>query len=117
MTVGEYHSYGAPKGTAKAAQRIGGSAETARPIGFYRGVGPRGYQRSDQSIYEAVNEHLMIDDELDARGIQVHVQSGLVTLDGRVSSRYERRLADVLASGVRGVKQVANKLRVQPSPR
>jgi len=113
MTVGEYHSYGLPE----TARQTGETAAAARPIGFYQGVGPRGYQRSDQAIYEAVNEHLMIDDELDARGIQVHVQGGLVTLDGQVSSRYERRLADVLASGVRGVKHVANKLRIQPPHR
>jgi hypothetical protein len=77
-----------------------------------RGIGPRGYTRSDPRIFEDVCEALSCDGELDARYLRVTVKGGRVLLDGRVSSRDEKYLAEQLADRVAGVSVVENRLRI-----
>ena len=50
---------------------------------------------------------------LDASDIEVVVANGEVTLQGTVASRFARRLAEDIADGVTGVRDVANQLRVR----
>jgi osmotically-inducible protein OsmY len=52
------------------------------------------------------------DPRLDAREIDVAVVDGEVTLEGVVSSRAARRLADAIADSVVGVRDVHNALHV-----
>lgn len=80
----------------------------------YRGRGPRGYRRSDQRILEDVSDRLTDDAWIDASGIEVQVEQGEVTLDGRVDTRSARRRAEDLAATVPGVIHVQNNLRVRP---
>jgi len=47
----------------------------------------------------------------------VKVESGIVTLTGRVGSRREKRRAEDVAGSVRGVIDVMNALRISPMDR
>jgi osmotically-inducible protein OsmY len=69
-------------------------------------------QRTDAQI-EAVIEEVLTDDPwLDASGIQVSVQQGIVTLTGTVPSRAAKRRAEALAERVGGVRDVRNALAI-----
>ncbi|HKO14955.1 MAG TPA: BON domain-containing protein [Gemmatimonadaceae bacterium] len=78
----------------------------------HTGRGPRNYQRSDERITEDVNEALTDDPDLDASDIEVRVAQGEVTLTGSVPSRGAKRLAEDLAEGATGVRDVRNQLTV-----
>ena len=78
----------------------------------YRGVGPKDYQRSDDRLREQVCERLADDGELDASGINVKVESGEITLNGTVDSRWAKRRAEDCAESVFGVDNCQNNLRI-----
>lgn len=79
----------------------------------YRGVGPRGYQRTDARISEDVCDRLSDDPVIDASGIDVAVEGGEVTLNGEVPSRQAKRAAEDCAERVSGVSHVQNNLRIK----
>jgi len=81
--------------------------------GQHSGRGPRNYKRSDQRIEEDINERLTEHGTLDATDIEVTVQGGEVTLKGNVENRQAKRLAEEVAEGVSGVKDVTNQIKVQ----
>lgn len=81
--------------------------------GPFSGVGPKGYQRSDERIFEEVCERLTRHGQIDAREMQVSVENGEVTLRGFVRDRQTKRLAEMVSEKVRGVTDVHNTLRVQ----
>jgi osmotically-inducible protein OsmY len=78
----------------------------------YRGVGPKGYRRSDERIREEINDHLTDNDYLDATFIEVTVTGGEVMLDGIVRDRFSKRLAEDISDRVLGVQNVENRLKV-----
>ena len=49
---------------------------------------------------------------MDATDVEVKVENCVVTLTGRVRTRYEKRRAEDVAASVRGVNDVMNALRV-----
>jgi len=51
--------------------------------------------------------------DVDATNIQVMVKDGEVTLEGTVSDRNQKRMAEDIAEQVQGVTEVQNRLRVQ----
>lgn len=81
--------------------------------GRHRGVGPKGYVRSDERIREMVCDDLMDDPWLDASHIEVAVKDGEVTLSGTVEDRHAKRWAEDVAEHTGGVKHVQNNLRVE----
>jgi hypothetical protein len=83
------------------------------PTGPMSGVGPQGYQRSDERIKEDIHERLTRHGHLNASNVQVHVHSGDVTLQGNVPSKQEKRSAADIAESVSGVQSVHNELNVQ----
>jgi osmotically-inducible protein OsmY len=85
-------------------------------MGSFAGRGPRGYKRSDERIREDLNDRLTDDSYLDASEIEVSVLDCVVTLTGRVDSRYDKRRALDIAESVSGVTDVINQLRVNLSP-
>jgi osmotically-inducible protein OsmY len=85
----------------------------ARRQGEHRGRGPRGYTRSDERIREDVCDRLSDDPMVDASDIEIAVSGAEVTLNGHVSSRWQKRRAEDLADDISGVKHVQNNLRVQ----
>ena len=66
----------------------------------FRGVGPKGYRRSDPHIREQVCERLLLDPYLDASRIVVRVSKGRVSLSGRVSTERMRSAAVAAADSV-----------------
>lgn len=81
--------------------------------GPYSGTGPKGYQRSSESLKEQVCERLEGHGEIDASEIEVAIQNGEVTLSGKVESREQKRMAEDCACSVRGVKDVHNQIKVE----
>jgi hypothetical protein len=80
----------------------------------HRGLGPKGYKRSDERIGEEVHERLTDDAWLDAYDIQVEVKDGEVMLSGHVENREGKHRAERLVEDVLGVGHVQNNLRVNP---
>jgi hypothetical protein len=80
--------------------------------GGFRGLGPKNYARSDQRISDDLCERLTDDDEIDARGIEVRVSDGVVTLSGTVADRAMKHRAEDLAERCAGVRDVENRIRV-----
>jgi osmotically-inducible protein OsmY len=76
----------------------------------YRGKGPA--RRTDLQITSALEDLLTEDPWLDASGMQVSVQQGIVTLSGTVPSRAAKRRAEELADTIRGVRDVQNTLTI-----
>jgi hypothetical protein len=81
--------------------------------GPHAGRGPQGYQRSNERIQEEVCEALTRHGQVDASGINVRVDQGEVTLEGTVTSRREKRLAEEAVESLSGVKDVHNHLRLR----
>ena len=108
--------------TASAARGSGGSSgmrqSTAHPDsahsieGPFTGRGPRGYQRSDERIYEDVCELLTRHGDIDANQMEVEVHNGVVELRGTADSGRVRRLTEEVVEDVSGVRDVRNDLRV-----
>ncbi len=71
--------------------------------------------RTDESIRQEINERLAEEALLDARQIRVTVRHGQVTLEGRVDRRQAKYRAEDVADAVRGVKDIHNRLRVEPA--
>lgn len=81
----------------------------------HRGIGPKGYQRTDERISDEVHDRLTEDPWLDASDIQVEVKGGEVTLSGHVENREAKHRAERLIEDLSGVKHVQNNLRVTPN--
>jgi hypothetical protein len=81
-----------------------GPAATASPAAgapaAFRGVGPKGYQRSDSHVKEQVCERLLLDPYLDASRITVKVSKGRIALKGTVPSERMRAAAVAAATSV-----------------
>jgi osmotically-inducible protein OsmY len=95
----------------------GGMDRPAREFGTgegqFRGRGPKGYTRSDARIGEDVSDRLSDDSWVDASDIEVQVMSAIVTLEGTVPDRDQKRRAEDIAADVSGVQDVTNHLRVR----
>ena len=115
--------YGEPSRSFRATQGFGQTGEpgysegqfgtSGRTRGRFTGRGPKGYTRSDDRIKEDVSDRLEQHGEIDAWEIVVMVQNGEVTLEGTVSDRRTKRLAEDVAEESPGVKQVNNRLRIK----
>jgi hypothetical protein len=68
---------------------------------------------SDRELRELVRSHLRAHNGLDADYITVQVQDGAVTLEGRVGTDYERRVAEHVLTDTLGLTSVSNALVVQ----
>ena len=87
-------------------------SDTYLIVGPFTGRGPKGYQRSDERVTEEVSERLERHGDVDASEIEVSCSEGVVTLEGKVSDRRSKRLAEDCADDVYGVKDVMNQIRV-----
>jgi osmotically-inducible protein OsmY len=80
--------------------------------GPHVGRGPRGYRRSDDRVREDICEQMCQCGDLDPSDIEIVVVNGEVTLQGTVTDRYAKRLAEDLTERVSGVREVNNQIRV-----
>lgn len=78
----------------------------------HAGRGPKGWSRTDESIREGVCDMLDANPDIDAREIEVSVQSGEVTLTGHVENRAAKRRAEDIIATLPGVNDVHNRLAV-----
>lgn len=76
----------------------------------HSGRGPRGYKRSDDSIYHDVCDTLTMSPDVDAREIEVSVKEGVVFLNGSVPDRETKKLAELDIENISGVMDVQNLL-------
>jgi hypothetical protein len=76
------------------------AGSASRTEARFRGVGPKGYQRSDPHVREQICERLLLDPYLDASRLSVRVSKGRVTLSGRVPTERMRSAAVAAASSV-----------------
>ena len=88
-----------------------------RALGPHAGKGPKGWTRSDARIREAVCEALTDDRLLDARGIGVEVEDGVVTLTGDAPGASDATLAEIIASRTPGVAEVRVQIKAGDRPR
>jgi osmotically-inducible protein OsmY len=70
---------------------------------------------SDGALTAKVKSKMVLDDDVAARGIDVHTSGAIVTLTGVVRSAHERDRALRLARETKGVTKVVDKLRVRQS--
>ena len=77
----------------------------------FRGVGPKGWSRSDELIREDVCEALH-DAEVDVSAVSVDVSDGLVELTGTIEGRFAKRYVEDVAYAVRGVRDVRNRIEL-----
>jgi hypothetical protein len=104
-----------PTGPEFAGQGVYGDLVNWRPDDRgsrdYRGVGPRGYQRSNERIREEIHERLTDDPYVDPTDVEVQVQDGIVTLSGAIPDRAMKRRTEDDVAAIRGVRDVRNLLR------
>jgi osmotically-inducible protein OsmY len=93
------------------AQGLNGP-ERRKPGGSPTGAGPQFHRRSDDKIREEIWELLTNNVDLDASEVELHVESGEVTMTGTVDSRDAKWLAEDLVNSVSGVREVNNRLKV-----
>jgi len=96
---------------SRSGYNAGGSQRYEQ--GRFAGVGPQGYQRSDERITEEINDQLTWHGDLDATNISVRVEQGVVTLSGAVEDRWAKRAAEDIAEQIRGVQDVNNQIQVR----
>jgi BON domain len=120
----EVGSYAYPRDIPPASTRYEGpdgptvferEANPRLNYGPHQGSGPKGWRRSDASIREDVCEALAYHPSLDASDIEVTVKDGEVTLEGTVTDRGSKRLAESTTERCRGVSDVHNRLVVRKS--
>ena len=88
-------------------------SQASRQGRSYRGMGPRNYTRSDERIREDLNERLTDAHDIDASGLSVEVNNGVVTLTGSVDQRWMKHRAEDIADSCSGVRDVRNQIQVQ----
>jgi len=69
----------------------------------------------DERIAADIRMRLEQHEMIDASRITVEVADGIVKLVGTATNRFVRHRAEDLASDVEGVKEVMNKIGIQPS--
>ena len=91
----------------------GEGSELGRLEARARGLGPKGYQRSDERISDDAHERLTDDPWLDASDIELAITGGEATLSGLVADRDAKHRAERIVEDVFGVSHVQNNLRVK----
>lgn len=70
--------------------------------------------RSDAEVRQNVLDALQSDIRVESTRVGAEVVDGVVTLRGVVSTEFERRVAEDITRRIKGVRDVANELRVVP---
>jgi hypothetical protein len=79
----------------------------------YRGKGPKGYARKDESILEDACETLFRSPTVDASEIQVEVIAGCIYLRGLVDNRAIKKEIERLVEDLPGVRNIQNEIKVR----
>ena len=84
--------------------------------GVHYGKGPKGWP-SDEKIKKNVSLGLFLNPKVATRDISVKVDQGVVTLEGLVRDRAEKKAAEESIEYLPGVIDVLNKLILQEVPK
>jgi hypothetical protein len=103
----QFELTGTGPGSYGPEEERGGRGWRARPLGR----GPKSYRRPDARIQDDLSERLALSN-LRTDEVEVAVADGVVTLSGRVESRWDKRAIEELAEDTFGVTEVANRLRI-----
>jgi osmotically-inducible protein OsmY len=95
------------------AERAAWRVDGVRAVAMELEVHPEGTIPTDAGIAEAVASLLEWSAGLDATRIHARVESGWVTLEGAVTRLSDSSAAARLATQIRGVKGVSNRIRVE----
>ena len=79
----------------------------------FSGLGPKGYRRSDTRIHEEICESLTRHPAIDPSDVEIEVRDGIVRLTGLVHDRAAKWLAEDIAEGVFGVRDVHNEILIR----
>lgn len=79
----------------------------------YTGKGPANYRRSDERILDDSSDALYRCAEVDASDIEVSVKDGVITLNGAVETRLDKKVAEMTVERVPGVIDVDNRLVIE----
>lgn len=83
----------------------------------HRGMGPKGWKRSDEAIKEEASELLYLSWDVDASQVEVLVEDGVITLRGKMGDRDQKKEAERLIENLMGVTDVRNEITVAGSTR
>jgi osmotically-inducible protein OsmY len=107
-----------PAAVTRGARAIQGRVTpVARALtdGTRRLVRSAGQSADDVALAAKVKAALMVRKGLDEGEIRVHVEEGVVRLNGRVASRDRKQRAAEVARNTVGVVRVENRLKVAPA--
>lgn len=94
-----------------------GAGVALAPIAFAANDGAKesvGEYASDTAVTTKVKAAFLAEKELSVLDISVETTDGITTLAGKVGSQAEADLAEKVARGVEGVKDVHNTITVEP---
>jgi hypothetical protein len=83
--------------------------------GPHRGRGPQSWAPDDRRIWEEVCERLLHDPLIDARGMEVEVENGVVHLRGTATHASDPAHARLLLRHTPGVKDIRTDLTITPA--
>ncbi len=109
-----WHSMPAEYNPYRSAVGGGGAQAAPAPVRRFP-PGPKGYRRSDERIREDLCERIMQTGHIDSSEVTVDVKGGQVLLEGTMPERWMKHTIENLADSCPGVKDIENKIRVQPA--
>jgi HSP20 family molecular chaperone IbpA len=106
----EYDLYDSPyPGTAVGHGKVERNPLFSESLN-HSGKGPNNWSKSDVNLQEEVSVILAMSPQVDATDIEVKVEQGIVYLNGSVPDRKMKREAERCLDGVKGIKDIHNRL-------
>lgn len=109
---GHVNTYSEKAAAEKAAKRVKGIKAVVEEIDVKLGGG---YKRSDQDIAQSAVSNLKWHTSVPEDNIQVRVENGWITLEGKVEWKYQKDAAKNAIENLMGVRGVTNLIDVQPT--
>ena len=110
--AGSVNTYAEKVAAERAAKRLLGVKAVANDLEVRP---PFPAQLNDTEIAQAVVHALEWHVSVPHEQIKVRVTNGMVALEGRVDSWYQRQAAEVAARGLKGVKGITNLITIRPA--
>lgn len=68
---------------------------------------------SDETIRDEIRQRLLGLSEVDSHNFDINVEDGVVRIQGEVSGRHAKRLAEACLHDVEGIKNIENRLKIR----
>jgi osmotically-inducible protein OsmY len=112
--TGSAPSYASRAAARRAAERVVGAREIVDDIVV---LPPLHLQRTDAELAAAVRSALDLSVQVPRQTIRSSVTDGIVTLEGAVETQADRCAADAAVAVLAGVRDIINRIRINPSAR